>query len=102
LRPPNSSGSLGVRCAELTRSRDEGSCRLLEEPLGARGPGGKTIGNERPTSAAADDQSLGFERAVRLRDRVRRELEILGERSDGGQAATGRDRASVDPFGDRP
>lgn len=101
LRPPNRSGTLGVGCAELTRSRDEGSCRLLEEPLGASRSSGQAIGDERPRAASPLDQTRILERPVGLRDGVGRELELLGERSDSGQAFARSERAAVDPFGQR-
>ena len=87
--------------AELAGSGDEGSCGLVEQSLGLRRPGGQPLDNEAPPPSERRDQPLTLERAVRLGDGVRRQLEIVGERSDGRQSTTGRERASVDTFGDR-
>jgi len=55
------------------------------------------LGHEAPPPPEGLDQPLTLERAVRLRDGVRRELELLGERSDGRQTSAGGDRPAVDP-----
>ena len=101
MRSTHGSARVGVRDPELPSPSDEGAGRVVEERIRLRGSDGKPLGHERSLAPTPLDQLLGLERAVRLRDRVRRELEILGERSDGRQPTTGRERASADPFGDR-
>ena len=83
--------------AELAGSGNERSCGLVDQRLGLRWPGGQLLGYVAPPASEGLDQPLALERAVRLRDRVRRELELLGERSDGRQASAGGERPAADP-----
>ena len=83
--------------AELAGSGDERSCGLVDQRLGLWWPGGQMLGHEAPPPPEGLDQPLTLEHAVRLRDGVRRELELLGERSDGREASTGGERPAVDP-----
>jgi hypothetical protein len=83
--------------AELAGSEDESACGLVEQSLGPRRTGGQPLGHEAPPTPAPFDQPLSFESPIHLRDGVRRELELLGERSDGRQASAGGERPAVDP-----
>jgi len=94
-----SNGASGRRVgdAQLAGSGDEGSCGLVEQRLGLRRPGGQPVGHEASPPSEGLDQPLTLERAVRLRDGVRRELELLGERSDRRQTSAGGERPAADP-----
>jgi hypothetical protein len=82
--------------AELAGSDDEGSRGLVQQHLRLRWPGGQMLGHEAPSPSEGLDQPVTLERAVCLRDGVRRELELLGERSDGRQTTAGGERPAVD------
>jgi len=86
---------------ELVSPGHEGAGRVVEERIRLRGSDRKPLDHERSLPPTPFDQLLGLEGAVRLGDGVRRKPEILGERPDGRQPTTRRERASVDPMGDR-
>jgi hypothetical protein len=83
--------------AQLPASPDECVGGLRESAFAIGNAPRQPIGNERPSAPLRFDQPVTLERAVRLRDGVRRELELLGERSDGRQASAGAERPSMDP-----
>jgi len=82
---------------QLPASPDERVGGLRESSFAIWNARRQPIGDERPSAPPRFDQPFPLERAERLRDGVRRELELLGERSDGRQASTGGERPAVDP-----
>jgi hypothetical protein len=101
LRSTHRCARVGIRGPQLPSPAHERAGRVVEERIRLRGSDGEPLGHERSLPPAPLDQLLGLEGAVRLGDGVRRQPEILGERSDGRQPTSGRDRPSKDPFGDR-
>jgi hypothetical protein len=84
LRSTHGSARVGVRDPELPSPGHEGAGRVVEERIRLGGSGRKPLGHERSLTPSPLDQLLGLEGAVRLGDGVRRQLEILGERPEGG------------------
>ena len=82
---------------QLPASPDKRAGGLRESRFAIGSARREPIGDGRPSTPPRLDQPFTLERPVRLRDGVRRELELLGERSDGRQASTGGERPAVDP-----
>lgn len=101
LRPTHGPARVGVRDPQLVSPGHEGAGRVVEERIRLHGSDRKPLDHERSLPPTPFEQLLGLEGAVPLGDGVRRQLEILGERPDGRQPITGRERASADTFRDR-
>ena len=83
--------------SQLPASPDERVGGLRESTLAIGNARRQPLGHEASPPSEGLDQLLTLEGPVRFRDGVRRELELLGERSDGWQASTGGERPAVDP-----
>ena len=83
--------------SQLPASPDQRVGRLRESMFAIGNARREPIGDERPSAPPRLDQPFTLERPVHLRDGVRCEPELLGERSNGRQASTGGERPAVDP-----